>query len=498
MQRLSPSPSPLSLPRSARLALLTALLLLAGVYLAHLARMPHWDWNAVRVLPSVAMTKGYDLYYGADSGPVMSTLYGPVKALLYLPAAVASTPTGAMAIAGTLNILVVLLPLALILRDRDRWRWSAGFALAAGTLLLWRATRYMATKIHVDAPAVGLGLLACWVLIDPSRREPDGPPSDRRLAVAALLTVLAAWTKQVQAPLAFALLAFVGLAWGRGVAGRLFARLAVAGIVVSGVFLLVFDARAMVFNILTIPAAHPYLGKAGWGVVGWWGLATMELLIKSSPFLLILLLALRARPAESTAERFRACPWLVFVLAAAATWPTSVLGRTIIGGDENSSHALAYVMVAALWLVARGEFLAERPGLGDGVLVVGAVVVVLAAAWQVGRPAELLAWRSNPQEEAYRYALAHPGEAYFPWNPLSTLLAEGRLDHFDYNVYDRELAGFPLSEKHFRAHLPPSPRVVFFHDDAHDQRVMRYLPSFSVETRLPEMPGWTAFVIQQD
>ena len=43
----------------------------------------------------------------------------------------------------------------------------------------------------------------------------------------------------------------------------------------------------------------------------------------------------------------------------------------------------------------------------------------------------------NTQEVVYTYAVGHPGLVYFPWNGLSTLLAEGKLYHFEWGIYDR-------------------------------------------------------------
>ena len=126
-------------------------------------------------------------------------------------------------------------------------------------------------------------------------------------------------------------------------------------------------------------------------------------------------------------------------------------------------------------------------------MMAAAVGAVLWAPWK-------LDWRSlavpldNPQEQAYDFALRHPGEAYFPWQPLSTLLAEGRLDHFNFQVHARTAAGYPLSQEHFEAYIPPDLQFVFFRPKARDYSVLQYLLEFKHRTTHPEMPGWEVFV----
>jgi hypothetical protein len=49
---------------------------------------------------------------------------------------------------------------------------------------------------------------------------------------------------------------------------------------------------------------------------------------------------------------------------------------------------------------------------------------------------------------------SHPAQVYLPWNPLDTWVAEHRRDHFDNGVFDRALAGRPISREHYRSGLP--------------------------------------------
>ena len=73
---------------------------------------------------------------------------------------------------------------------------------------------------------------------------------------------------------------------------------------------------------------------------------------------------------------------------------------------------------------------------------------------------------NNQQEIAYRRSKAHPGVVYFPWQPLSTLLGEGRLYHFEWGAYDHYVAKnrnrVPVpSRQQIIAHIPDSSKLQF-------------------------------------
>ncbi|MCP4657179.1 MAG: hypothetical protein GY856_17360 [bacterium] len=474
-----------------------ALFLVLLVYLAKIGRMPYQDWNAARVAPSVALASGYDLYYGPESGPVMSTLYGPVKALLYLPAAFASTPTTAIAIAGILNVVIILLPLLLVnlhglwTEPRQRILALAGFVFSASVLLVNEATHYMATMIHVDAPAVGLGLLSCFVLMAGGRK-----PGNHHLASAATLAVLAAWTKQVEVPLLAAQVLYLSLTCGRSATLRFIGWAFSAGILAGLALVALFGFEEMVFSIVTLPARHPWLGGGGWFV-----LTVLDIFVNSSFFLLLILVALRVtmKPSRSAGrgrfEWLREQPWTLLLLAAVFLVPTSALGRMIAGGRENSYHTIYYLIAAAAWILTHFGALAtteKQRRIGVGV-VYALAAGTLFLATDSGLLRQLSDWRNNPQEEAFECARARPGEVYFPWNPLSSLMAEGKVYHFDYSVFDRDISGFRPGPAHFREHLPAQMRYVAVQAQGYSYVLAEFLPEFSERVELEELPGWTVY-----
>jgi hypothetical protein len=100
----------------------------------------------------------------------------------------------------------------------------------------------------------------------------------------------------------------------------------------------------------------------------------------------------------------------------------------------------------------------------------------------------------NPSQEAYEYAKRHPGEAYFPWNPISSLLAEGKLYHTTFGLWDRDLAGLKISDEHVRAYIPRNIKIMAFRlSKTEDRRIGRFLPEFKRKVTVEGLPGWTVY-----
>jgi len=115
----------------------------------------------------------------------------------------------------------------------------------------------------------------------------------------------------------------------------------------------------------------------------------------------------------------------------------------------------------------------------------------LLAAWLVVTSVMNYQARGNgAMDWAVSYAREHPGQVYFPWNPLLTLMAEHRAYHFAYGVYDRELAGMPVTPEHFRAGLPADVTEVLYSTQDERRLLGAYLTNFTDEVQLPELPGW--------
>lgn len=309
---------------------------------------------------------------------------------------------------------------------------------------------------------------------------------------------------------------YILLADGRRCFKRYVLCLCFSGAVISTVFLGIFNPQSLFFNTFTVPGNHP-----------WWMLDTGQVLADSGDiknasknlllavreliqqsflpaiivtfYCLYQLLFSSKRP-EKLTTWLSHNRWTMLVIVSLFMIPTSILGRVKLGGADNALSYTVYFLSAAATLVII-KSVSDSPSLDDRILGEAAKLLVaigLVGILCINIPSPgLIALKlqrlpSNPQQIAYEYAKKHPGEAYFPWNPLSSLMAEGKLYHFEYGLFDRELAGFPVSDDHFRAYIPPNVRIIAF-SQRNDGYVMRFLPEFSRRIKVDELPGFSVY-----
>jgi hypothetical protein len=477
-------------------------------------------WNGARLAPTFALTHDYPLYSSADSGSVLNTIYGPVTALAYLPATLTSSPTAAVILASLLSPLLFFLPI-FWLHVGDNWRnlqqtivaFSAfiGFCfLALGSIPLSES----AFLVHADAPALGLGASACAVLY--YRKHKDRIPA---LFLSATFAVLAVWTKQVALPIPFALLTYVLLADGRRCFQRYALCFCVSGTLISAILIVAFNPQPLFFNILTLPSHHP-----------WWFIDSMQDIPRDNKiqaikalFLVFIELTRRSfipliiivfsvicqylflsRKKHIREARFKvprtwinSNRWSLFMIVGAFSVPTSMLGRVKVGGIDNTLSYTIYFLLAAATLSLINFTDPEAQALNKINKISILLILTISVAINLPLPLDHIYYQlknipSNQHQVAYNYAKNHPNEAYFPWHPLSSLLAEKKLYHFAFGILDRELAGFPLSDRHFRAYLPSNLQLIAYPNWA--SGFVKGLPEFSKKVEIDELPGWKVYV----
>ena len=451
-------------------------LLLACVY--RVLETPFWNVNGSRLMPSFALSRGVNYYVDlARGGPLYSTLYGPLVAIVYLPATWFPTPNSAVLAGSAITVLLAIGAAAFLHFGRANVANTVAF-LAAGLLICYLdPLTYSCFNIHADGPCLAFAAIACGTLY----------PERRSLPVSALCAVLAIFSKQMFVAVPIALLAYLLLAAGRKAALRYLLWLAVAGAAAGAAAVAVWGFGPLYHCLIWLPSHHPWNDRSA--IVSWVQ-AARQLIRLSMPVPVLLLAGAIYRWRFFTAGR--AVPVL---LVGIALVPLSILGRAKTGGDINSLSFATFFLTCGLTLLLADL---ARARLAMSTLL---AVLILLTAYEAplafGIMSKIRQLPHAPQEAAFRYLQRHPGEAYFPWFPLSHYYAEHEFRHYGFGIADRLMAGETISTQEFRAYMPGDPRIVAFSKDGnrdlfgHD--LMQFLPKYDVQARDPELPGWIVY-----
>lgn len=433
-------------------------------------------WNSVRTVLPVAMGRGEQIYFGQGQGPMWCQIYPPVGIAAYVPAALATTPSGAIAIGQWLSVVYLIGAGALAGFLVGR-RWESAVAgaavLAAGAAAL-QPLADVALMVHVDAPAIGLVLVACGLV---ARREDAG--STRRVLLAGALAAAAVFCKQTTVLLPAALAGWVWLHAGRGAAGRLIAGWVVTVVTLGAASVGVFGLRELTYNLWTLPSRQGFGATAG---------EALLLIARGGAWYVLVPLGLVIAALTREGGRWRDRPAVLFALAAAAMYPPAMAAYAKVGGDVNN---FAYVIAPLLLGLAASAGRADTPAwLARGVTGLAA----LCMAWHL-LTTKLPTAATNQHDRAYALLRDRPGTVYFPWLPLSHYLGERRLTHQSWGISDRLIAGEKLTSDHLGRYLPPEAIFTAQVDEPTPldgaREVLR--ESFPTRVQVPGLEGWWVY-----
>ncbi len=427
-------------------------------------------WTSVRLAPAFALTHGYPLFSSPETPPWVMVGYGPLYPVAYLPSTVAREPAMAVAIATVLAHVYILAPLGLIcagcthrLRESGQTpplHWSFLLLLFALVAFAAPSLSYITTYVHVDAPALGLFLLAAYAVM---RAATATSTLGRWLVIGGVCAGLSAACKVnlIAASLGF----FIWTAWQFGWRAGL--RFALAAAVTFGLVYACAAARdgfAAVLLNLRLPGRMPWFTMQGVDNLALSG-SSYDVMDKVRTLLtflgdylrhygvvaVALVLALpvleRISPAATQMAKLFLLLALVMLFASVAS-----VGKQ--GGDVNS-RALVTLPLAIAGLVAFATLVqqANRTALATAyaALAIVTFVVGLSSAagflrWSVGGPATLV--------EAHDTVAKEPGRWYFPFDPLAHLLGEGKFRPNMDVVHSYAVAGSPVDAAAFRSALP--------------------------------------------
>jgi uncharacterized membrane protein len=465
---------------------------------------PYDRWDEARFAMTLAISQGIPLYSPPDQGAQLPTIYGPVAPLVYLPATLATRPDVAMVIAGVIAQACFFAPIAwLCFWPRVRGDPKAVAERRCFDLLLLSASVFVCTRlsplhysgfrIHVDAPALGFAGLAClMVSLGTGRRSvPRRPPT--WMLVAALLATLAVFSKQTLAPLLPALVIHVWVSQGLRAGIRFAGVLAIVLGCLAGFFVWTFGFREMAFHTFVIPTSHPLTASAR---------RVINAVVQSCvPFASVPLMwwiaeaRFTGRPIAIGLgrSRWQREPWILFCLTALCCLPTAALAFAKEGGDVNNWSLLQYFLLLACLSAIRpllhGGGASAGFACAESLLLATTLLMAIHAA-TIELPLAALRNRApNRTGAVYDYCRANPGQIYFAWHPAAVLAAEGELYHFYYALFDRDLAGHPVSPAHLAAHMPPHATMVVIEDLINEEFLERAFKGFGRRANDASLPA---------
>lgn len=237
----------------ARFAVLTAAFAAAIYAWMSWCLFPFWAWNELRLAPAFALRHGVTLYPPLGAGPLSTWIYGPVGAALNLPATFASSATGALLVAGAINLLVLAAPLVVLCFRSTAFAsgdWAARVLASALCFLLLPGTSLVLQV--ADHAAIACGLLSCLVIAGAPR------PGLGRVAGAAALVMLVIWAKQIAIFLVPGHLAFLLWQRERATAVRFLGFSVLLDALACAFNITVFGFSGLWLNLVEVPAQLPW------------------------------------------------------------------------------------------------------------------------------------------------------------------------------------------------------------------------------------------------
>lgn len=307
--------------------------------------------------------------------------------------------------------------------------------------------------IMVDQVAIGLTLLSSWFLVR-SIHEPN----KGRLGWAAILAVLAVWTKQIAVIIPLAQLFYLGFfRRDRSRLLRYTVWLLGTGAAISVCMVLVFGLEPLVFNLWIVPGAHALKGWTAFANdVGIFVAQAVPCVVLTG----VLATFVRKAPEQPAAGFLKDLIGLLLTIAA-VEFPLNLLGANKVGGGLNSFHAVPLLFTAAMltFIAAAGWWQARL--FGPRLMLTASLSALVGLAFLLKE----IPFRLSPMPdlEAGRIIAAqYRGQVYFPDNPLIVWWTERKIHHLEYGLVDQAVGGFSVTKKRYFEYLPEIPRVVIY------------------------------------
>lgn len=473
-------------------------------------------WTSIRLAPAFALLQGVPLNSTPNTAPWVMVGYGPLYPFAYLPATLGSSPVSAVWIGSVLALSFILIPVALISQMVSRseaagalnlpWQHITFTLLFSMIAFLNPSLHYVIQNIHVDAPGLGLMLMAAYFMLQSLFKGDSN--NCRHCALSGIASGMSLCCKLNILPSVFALAIFAFLFLPkRNVV--LFAVCVVASVgCIYGVSAWINGFDAILLNIKVLgrfPWSKVNLTSSGINftdtfVYDWGG--KFKIMVKLASdymtaygFGIVFSLLCLGRLADSNVVKVKMQPFvwklgLLFLLIAVFLFPASMASFAKYGGDVNSRALFVLPLTLACFFLAivvglKGELLPRCLFYSSWI-----VLPFLAVIPNSGFAFRVNTTEPSLLEQDYNMVKSNPGQYYFPFDPLAHVMAEHCVRPSIDPVYSYAVAKMPVSKEAFRNVLPQDLRYLVVDSNFSfwgKSELERLLPEFKNAVIVPSL-----------
>jgi len=455
------------------------------------------DWSACRLMPAAAMLYGYPLYSGV-SDPLNAFVYGPIGAWVYLPAAIIcktfSNVTIGLLVGDLSAFLLLITPFILLIAGEFKCKHTMQrflcCLLVLSLLIGLPPLRYVAFSIHVDSPGLTFCALSIIFAAKSCHKQVYSP------ILAGLFLALSIFSKQTFIPgffVAFTLMLISGYIPS--------IKFLVSFIFVSFAIIVIIwlsDSLSTMKNLylyffLGVPSRMTFLESCYLILSPFGILIFIYLCVSWNHFKGFVSFS---NFGNQLKYNFHFRLGFGLLLATFGFLPVGILGAKSIAGDVNHyALPMYFLLIAIAHSVLQLRIQDIQTNITSFILAICFLISSTNILPLVNKFPGWYLYQNNFLEQAYRYSLNHPRATYFPWQPLSVLLAEGRLYHLGEQIhYENILNKRTRTNEQYFAHLPLNLSAIAVRPYGAPASVIPILfPQFCIGAPESELPRWEIY-----
>jgi hypothetical protein len=464
------------------LASLSSLLLLTAI-----GFIPD-DWSATRMSVPLSLLYGYPLYSDLASHPANANFYLPFGFLGFLPAAylgyLFNSPSVCLFLGWATTMLFYFSPFYIFIRRfklNNKIKLNL-FLLCIVITLSTPSLRYVATMIHVDAAGFLCIATALSLTLPISS---NAIPSKVDFVIAGIALGISVFIKQTFWPIALVVFILI-IFYYRNASKKFIISFFITVISCICLIVALFDIRTIWNYAFNAASSAPDGCSVGQSLTAFFNINWPILLVIA--FLFCLLFYYRS---GSLQRPFKDAVFGIVIISLCA-FPLSVYTFTKLGSDSNH-FIFPSALLLFLLLYCLSQILKNIPQNNSCFLFV--IILSLFPSYTYLKTyCGWYLWVNNPHEVAYRVCKKYADHSfYFPWQPMASLLAYGKMYHIDQAIFYEEVNGMhSRSPENINMFLPKRPFIIALRPFGAPSFLADKFQSTEIESSqsIPELLEW--------